>query len=306
VTWTAAGGFSFVGAFGITGALSATSITGYAIGTNVQAYDADLTTYAGITPSANIQSFLGSADYATARTNLGVAIGSNVQEYDADLTTWAGISPSVNVQSFSAAADYSTMRTLLGVAVGSDVQAYDAELAAVAGLTFADDYFILGTGAGTIGTASCTTFAQSILDDANESTFKATVNLEAGVDYQAYDADLTTWSGITPSANVQSFSATADYGAMRALLSSDATGATWDPASLAYGDWESKDVTITGAALGDFVLASPGVDVSDLVYSCAVTAASTATITLANTQTASAGVDLASSTWKVLWFDSTP
>lgn len=36
-----------------------------------QPADADLTTYAGITPSANIQTFLGSADYATARTNLG-------------------------------------------------------------------------------------------------------------------------------------------------------------------------------------------------------------------------------------------
>lgn len=48
------------------------------IGTNVQAYDADLTTYAGIAPSANIQSLLGSADYAAARTNLGLAIGTNV------------------------------------------------------------------------------------------------------------------------------------------------------------------------------------------------------------------------------------
>jgi hypothetical protein len=58
---------------------------GVTIGSNVQAYDADLTTYAGITPSANIQTFLGSANYAAARTNLGVAIGSDVQAYDAQL-----------------------------------------------------------------------------------------------------------------------------------------------------------------------------------------------------------------------------
>lgn len=35
-----------------------------AIGVSTQAYDADLTTYAGITPSANVQSFLGAANYA--------------------------------------------------------------------------------------------------------------------------------------------------------------------------------------------------------------------------------------------------
>jgi len=50
-----------------------------------QAADLDLTTYAGITPSANIQSLLGSADYATARTNLGLAIGTDVQAYGATL-----------------------------------------------------------------------------------------------------------------------------------------------------------------------------------------------------------------------------
>lgn len=62
-----------------------------AIGVTVQAYDTDLTTYAGITPSANIQSFLGSADYSTARSNLGVAIGTNVQAYDVTLTTTTAV-----------------------------------------------------------------------------------------------------------------------------------------------------------------------------------------------------------------------
>jgi len=54
-----------------------------------QPADDDLTTYASITPSANVQTFLGSADYATARTNLGLAIGTNVQAYDANLAALA-------------------------------------------------------------------------------------------------------------------------------------------------------------------------------------------------------------------------
>jgi hypothetical protein len=73
-------------------------------------------------------------------------------------------------------------------------------------------------GAGAAEEITCTAFARSILDDANEAAFKATVNLEIGVDVQAYDADLTTWAGLTPSANAQSLVTAADYAAMKALL----------------------------------------------------------------------------------------
>ena len=68
----------------------------------------------------------------------------------------------------------------------------DAELDCVKDLTSAADKFIYFTGSGTCALASVTSFARSILDDPDEATFKATVNLEIGTDVQAWDADLDT------------------------------------------------------------------------------------------------------------------
>ncbi len=50
-----------------------------------QLADSDLDTWAGITPSANVITLLGAADYAAMRTQLGLVIGSNIQAWDADL-----------------------------------------------------------------------------------------------------------------------------------------------------------------------------------------------------------------------------
>jgi len=82
-------------------------------GVDFNAYDADLTTYAGITPSANVQSLLGAATYAAMRTLLDLEVGTDFNAYDADLTTWAGITPSANVQTFNAAANYAAMVALI-------------------------------------------------------------------------------------------------------------------------------------------------------------------------------------------------
>jgi hypothetical protein len=74
--------------------------------------------------------------------------------------------------------------------------------------------------------------------------------------------------------------------------------ATWDAGSIADGDEEAKDVTITGAALGDYVLASLSIDVADLVLTAQVTAADTVTASLANNT--GGAIDLASATLYVM------
>jgi hypothetical protein len=73
--------------------------------------------------------------------------------------------------------------------------------------------------------------------------------------------------------------------------------ATWDPGSIADGDEEVKEVTVTGAALGDFALASLSIDVADLVLTACVTAANTVTASLANNT--GGAIDLASATLRV-------
>ena len=75
---------------------------------------------------------------------------------------------------------------------------------------------------------------------------------------------------------------------------------TKDFGNLTDGSEVREDVTVTGAALGDFAIASLGVDTVDLNVTCTVTAANTATVVIEN-QTGGA-VDLASTALSVKVF----
>ena len=73
---------------------------------------------------------------------------------------------------------------------------------------------------------------------------------------------------------------------------------TWNAGDIADGDEEAKDVTIVGAALGDYVLASLSIDVADLVLTAQVTAADTVTASLSNNT--GGAINLASATLYVM------
>ena len=90
-----------------------------------------------------------------------------------------------------------------------------------------------------------------------------------------------------------------DITAIRTVLAGILTGSTtWDVGSLVDAAGESKDVTVTGAVLGDFAIASLGVDTVDMLVTATVTAADTVTVRVQNESGST--VDLASTTVRVV------
>lgn len=149
-----------------------------------------------ISCTAAARSFLDDVDADEQRTTLG--LGSlAVQNADSAVLdgvtissgTIVGITDLAIVDGGTGASTAEAARTNLGVAIGSDVQAYDAGLQSISSLTTGADQSIYLTASDTYAAYSLTSFARTLLDDANASTARNTLGL----------GDLATLDAVTGS-----------------------------------------------------------------------------------------------------------
>ena len=85
-------------------------------------------------------------------------------------------------------------------------------------------------------------------------------------------------------------------------LGSAATSTTWDPGSITNGGSATTTVSVTGANLGDFSMASFSLGLQGLSLSSYVSSTNTVTVVLSNLT--GAAVDLSSGTLRVLVLQS--
>lgn len=112
-------------------------------------------------------------------------------------------------------------------------------------------------------TAGVSTYMKGLLDDADEATFKASVNLEIGTDVQAYDADLAAIAGLTRTRGDLIRGGDAAWervalGTSGQVLTSDGTDAAW--ATPNSGLTFLSSVDLASDATADFTLTA-GYDV---------------------------------------------
>lgn len=154
------------------GEITPTSL-GLVIGTNVQAWDAQLDDIAALSfTDGNI--IVGNGTHwvaesgVTAQTSLGLVPGTNVQAWDAQLDTVAGWTA-----------------------------AQVATLGDIGTATTAADQFLYTTAADTFAVGTVTATGRSILDDVDVPAVQTTLSLVPGTNIQAYSANLTSLAALS-------------------------------------------------------------------------------------------------------------
>lgn len=167
-------------------ASAARTALGLAIGSNVQAWDADLDALSGLS-TANNKCLYWTGSAAAALF---------------DCTVFG--------RSISNTADASALRTLAGSIIGTNVQAWDADLDAIAALSASNDDIIQRkAGAWT-----------------NRTMAQLATDLSLAATYQPLDSDLTSWASVARASGYDTFAAVPSSTNLRSLLTDETgTGA---------------------------------------------------------------------------------
>lgn len=188
---------------------------GLAIGSDVQAYDADLAQWAGVNPADYLTTSAAASTYLTVS-----AAALAYQPLDTDLSAWAGVNPS----------SYSTTSQ-----IAAAYQPLDATITAWAALTFAANKLGYATGNDAFATTDLTIGGRLVIattftdpnadrvfgwDDSAGAFIGFTLGTGLAFNDTALelDADLQTWAGLTPSAFFQTLVDDASASAARTTL----------------------------------------------------------------------------------------
>lgn len=96
---------------------------------------------------------------------------------------------------------YTRWDTLQGLISSTANAGLPAGLISIGGLTTGANKMIYTTALNVYAVTDLTAYGRSIVGAADEAAFKALVNLEPGVDVQAYDAELAAIAGLTSASN---------------------------------------------------------------------------------------------------------
>lgn len=148
--------------------------------------DSDLTAIAGLSPSND----------DILQRKAGAWTNRSPAQLKTDLAIAAG-----DVSGLSAAIDARITNSAVLSAIGYTPQQQDAELTALAALTSAADKAPYFTGSGAASLFDLTSFARTLLDDANQGAMQTTLGLVPGTNVQAFNVNLAALAGLTLAAD---------------------------------------------------------------------------------------------------------
>lgn len=177
-TGSDAAGNAYVGGLVVTvqsSAAAARANLGLAVGTDVQAHDADLDALAALSGTDTIYYRSGASTWSA------VTVGSNLTFSAGTLSATGSAGALLAADNLSDLADAATARTNLGVAIGTDVQAHDADLDALAALSSTAG-LLARTGAGAFAVRTLTgTAGQVTVTNGTGASADPTISLPATI-----------------------------------------------------------------------------------------------------------------------------